>query len=217
MATTGIVGGGVPIAVGLGLAAQLDGGGRVAVASFGDGATSIGAVHEAMNLAALWSLPVIFLCQNNQWGEHTSLAEYTRTERLADRATGYGMRGVTVDGNDPEALFPVLTDAVERARRGEGPTFVEAVTYRLLGHTFGADQSYQPADELQAAHDAEPVGAYRARMLAADLATEAELDAVDREVTEAIEDAITFGKESAPPSVDELQIDVFADPAEVPR
>jgi pyruvate dehydrogenase E1 component alpha subunit len=217
MATTGVVGGGVPIAVGLGLAAQLDGNDRVAAASFGDGATSIGAVHEAMNLAALWDLPVVFLCQNNQWGEHTALRDYTRTERLADRAAAYGMRGVTVDGNRPEVLFPVLTDAVTRARHGEGPTLVEAVTYRLLGHTFGADQSYQPTDVLVAAEAAEPVGAYRARLLFDGLASEDELAALDREVDEEVEDAIRFAKESPAPDVTELLLDVFANVAEVPR
>jgi len=216
MVTTGVVGGGIPIAVGLALAAQLDGGDRVAVASFGDGATSIGATHEAMNLAALWDLPVVFLCQNNMWGEHTALAEYTKTKRLADRAAAYGMEGVTVDGTSPATLFPVLTAAVERARSGDGPTFVEAVTYRLLGHTFGADQSYQPAEELERARAAEPVGAYRKWLVDTGVADTTTLDAIDAEVTTEIEDAIEFGASSPPPGLDELTLDVFADPAEVP-
>jgi len=217
MATTGIVGGGVPVAVGLALAAQLDGGDRVAVATFGDGATSIGAVHEAMNLAALWGLPVVFVCQNNQWGEHTSLRDYTRTERLSDRAAGYGMPGVTVDGKKPQDLFPVLDEAVARARSGGGPTFVEATTYRLLGHTFGSDQSYQPADALEAARADEPVAAYRAWLQVAGLATDDQLAAIDREVADQVEDAIQFAKDSPPPDLDELLTDVFADRSEVPQ
>ena len=121
MVTTGIVGAGIPVAIGLALAAQLDGSDRVAVASFGDGATSIGATHEAMNMAALWGLPVVFLCQNNMFGEHTPLRGYTLTERLSDRAAAYGMRGVTVDGTSPEALWPALNEAVGRATRRGRP------------------------------------------------------------------------------------------------
>jgi TPP-dependent pyruvate/acetoin dehydrogenase alpha subunit len=216
MVTTGIVGAGVPIAVGLALAAELDGSDRVAVASFGDGATSIGALHEAMNLAAVWNVPVVLLCQNNMWGEHTPLAEYTRTARLSDRAATYGITGVTVDGSSPEALYPVLTEAVERARRGAGPTFVEARTYRLLGHTFGADQSYQPPEELATAREAEPVKAFRSRLIGLGVADEVSLREVEKEVGAEVEDAIDFAKSSAPPGVSELLVDVFANPEELP-
>jgi pyruvate dehydrogenase E1 component alpha subunit len=216
MVTSGVVGGGIPIAVGLALAAQLDQSDRVAVASFGDGATSIGATHEAMNLAALWNLPIVFLCQNNMWGEHTALADYTLTARLSDRAGGYGFPGVTVDGTMPAALFPVLSDAVERARSGRGPTFVEARTYRLLGHSFGADQSYQPAEELEHARENEPVMAYRAWLVSGGLADAAALDAIDKEVAEVVDDAMDFARSSPEPSVDELLVDVFASPSEVP-
>jgi len=216
MVTTGIVGAGVPVAVGLALAAQLDGSDRVAVASFGDGATSIGATHEAMNLAAVWNLPVVLLCQNNMWGEHTPLAEYTRTEHLSDRAAAYGITGVMVDGTSPEALFPVLTEAVARARSGGGPTFVEARTYRLLGHTFGADQSYQPAEELAEARAVEPVKAFRSRLVDLGVADEGVLEAMEKEVGAEVEEAIDFAKSSAPPGGQELLIDVFANPEELP-
>jgi TPP-dependent pyruvate/acetoin dehydrogenase alpha subunit len=216
MVTTGIVGGGIPIAVGLALAAQLEGSDRVAVASFGDGATSIGATHEAMNLAAVWRLPVIMLCQNNMWGEHTALGEYTLTERLSDRAGGYGMTGVTVDGTSPEALYPVLSDAVSRARAGGGPTFVEARTYRILGHTFGADQSYQPVDELDRARAAEPVGAFRDRLVELGFADKKQLDSIDSTVTSEVEEAFAFAASSPAPGRDELLVDVFARVEEVP-
>jgi TPP-dependent pyruvate/acetoin dehydrogenase alpha subunit len=209
MVTTGIVGAGIPVAIGLALAAQLDGSDRVAVASFGDGATSIGATHEAMNLAALWNLPVVLLCQNNMFGEHTPLRGYTLTDRLSDRATAYGMRGVTVDGTSPEALFPVLTEAVDRARAGEGPTFVEARTYRLLGHTFGSDQSYQPASELAQAQEAEPVKAFRTRIVALGIADDEALAAIDKEIEADVHAAFEFAKSSPPPGLDELLVDVF--------
>jgi acetoin:2,6-dichlorophenolindophenol oxidoreductase subunit alpha len=216
MVTTGVVGSGIPIATGLALAAKLDGSDRIAVATFGDGASSIGATHEAMNLAALWDLPLVFLCQNNMWGEHTPLAEYTKTARLAERAAGYGMPGVTVDGRKPQDLYPVVSEAVERARAGGGPTFVEAVTYRILAHSFGNDQSYQPKEDLQRAIENEPVKTYRAWLLAEGMADAGALDTIDREASESVEDAIEFAKSSPQPGMDELLCDVFASPSEVP-
>jgi TPP-dependent pyruvate/acetoin dehydrogenase alpha subunit len=217
MLTTGVVGAGAPIAVGLGLAAQLDESDRVVVCNFGDGATSIGALHEAMNLAALWAVPVIFLCQNNQWGEHTPLHGYTKTEAFSSRAAGYGMPGATVDGGDPVALYRALQPAVDRARRGEGPSFVEAVTYRILGHTFGSDQSYQPAAELEEARQAEPVARFRGWLLAQGFAKESWLEEVEASAKAEMEDAVNFAEESSPPGVDELLTDVFAHGIEVIR
>src|SRR5712672_1771259 len=161
MMTTGIVGSGVPVAAGLALAAQLDGGDRVTAVTFGDGATSIGAFHEAMNLAALWDLPLLFLCQNNQWGEHTSIAAYAGSIDLRGRAESYGMAAVRVDGFDPLTTLSVLRDAVATARSGNGPVFVEAVTYRLTGHTGTADYSYVPAEELEAALARDPAPTFR--------------------------------------------------------
>ena len=142
MITTGIVGAGLPIANGLGLAEQLRGTDKVCVCNFGDGATSIGAFHEALNLAAVWKLPVIFVCQNNQYAEYTSLAEYTLTKDFSKRAAAYEMTGVRVDGTDPVAVHEAATAAVARARSGEGPTLIEAVCHRLQGHSFGSDEGH---------------------------------------------------------------------------
>src|ERR1700691_5100474 len=128
MVTTGIVGGGLPIAAGLGLAAKLRGTDQVTVVNFGDGATSIGATHEAANLAALWQVPVIFVCQHNQYGEHTRFADFTRTERLAERFATYGMAAETVDGNSVPIMYEAAGRAVDRARSGGGPTFLECLT-----------------------------------------------------------------------------------------
>ncbi len=217
MVTTGVVGGGAPIAVGLGLAAKLDGGDRVSVCTFGDGATSIGAVHEAMNMAAVWELPVIFVCENNGWGEHTSMAEYTKTKQLADRARAYGMTGVTVDGTNPVALYPELHAAVERARTGQGPTFVEALTRRHHGHSFGATQSYRPADELAAAQAIDTVGTFRRWLLDEHVTDEAALQVVEKEVADSFEDAVDFAKDSPQAPVSELLVDVFANVSEVPQ
>ncbi len=124
MVTTGIVGSSMPIANGLAWSAQLDGTDRVAVATFGDAASNIGAFHEALNLAAVWKLPVIFLCQNNRYGEHTAYAKATSVAKISDRAGSYGMPGIHVDGNDPVAMYNAAREAVERARAGEGPTLI---------------------------------------------------------------------------------------------
>jgi 2-oxoisovalerate dehydrogenase E1 component len=207
---TGIVGAGAPIANGFALAAQVLGSGSVTVVSFGDGATSIGFVHEAMNMAALWSLPIVFLCQNNAWAEATSMAGYTRTERLSDRAAAYGMNGVTVDGTDPVAVHDAMQAAIRSARTGEGPTFVEAVAYRLQGHYFGDPQPYVPADELAAARAEHPVDRFRARLIATGVSSEDELAAIDAEVAAEIDDGVASALASAEPPVSELEEDVFA-------
>lgn len=215
MVTTGIVGGGLPIANGLALAAKMRGTGQVTVVSFGDGSTSIGAVHEAFNLASVWELPVIFLLQNNQYGEHTPISGYTKTTRFSDRADGYGMRGVTVDGNDAMAVFAAVTDAATRARAGEGPTLLECVTYRLQGHSFGAGTAYMDKDGLAAAWAADPIPRLRAQLLDAAIFTEAELADMEAEADRQAEDAVAFGLASAEPELAELYIDIFADEKDV--
>lgn len=213
MTSTGIVGSGIPIAVGLGIAAQLDGASRAVVTTFGDGATSIGAFHEGMNMAGLWKLPVVFLCQNNQWGEHTPIAEYAASTDLAGRAAAYAMPTVKVDGFDPEATAAVLREALDRARAGGGPTFVEAMTYRLTGHSGSADYSYMPADELAAALERDPVPTYRRTLLSDGQISQADLAAIDAEVAAQVDDAFAFAQASPPPPGEDRYRDVFADTA----
>jgi pyruvate dehydrogenase E1 component alpha subunit len=210
MLTTGIVGGGAPIAVGLALASALDGASRVVVATFGDGSTSIGATHEAMNLAALWDLPLIFLCQNNGFGEHTPLREYTSAEALSSRAAGYGMPGVTVDGGQVPELHEALTEAVQRARNGLGPTFIEARTRRIYGHTFGADQPYRTAEDLEQAQAAEPLGPYRQWLIDEKFADDGWLAEVEARAAQVADEAVAFAKESPPAASSERLTDVFA-------
>lgn len=217
MATTGIVGGGVPIANGLALAEQLKGTQRIAVVTFGDGATSTGAFHEAINLAAVWKLPVVFVCQNNQYAEYTALAEYTLTKSFAARAEGYGMPGVRVDGTDPCAVHEAAAAAVARARAGEGPTLIEAVCHRLQGHAFGSEETHMDQQALAAARAAAPLGRYRARLLADGTATEQELARIDAEARAEVDDAIEFARGSPPPDPAEIYVDVFSDPQLVPE
>lgn len=211
MVTTGIVGSGLPIATGLGLAAQLDGRGQVAVVNFGDGASNIGAFHEALNLAGIWRLPVIFVCQNNQYAEHTPYREGTSAAHVADRAVGYGLPGVTVDGNDPVAMYQAASDAVARARAGEGATLIEAVTYRFFGHINGDTMEYMPAEERAAAMDADPVPRYRQWLIDQGHFSEAHLAGIEAQVDEEIDVAATYALGCEPPSPDEIFDDVYAE------
>jgi pyruvate dehydrogenase E1 component alpha subunit len=210
MTTTGIVGSGLPITLGLGLGAQLDGSDRVVVVTFGDGATSIGAAHEALNLAVLWQLPILFLCQNNQWGEHTPIAEYAGSTDLRARAEAYGMAAHRVDGFDLFATLDCLRDAVASVRAGGGPVFVEAMTYRLTGHTGTADFSYVPADELAAAMARDPAPVFRAWLVESGALSEGEANAVAHRAESAVADAFAFAQASPLPGPDELWTDVFA-------
>lgn len=211
MVTTGVVGSAMPIANGLGWAAQLDGTDRVAVATFGDGASNIGAFHEALNLASVWKLPVIFLCQNNQFAEHTTYAAGTSARQISDRAVGYSMPGVRVDGNDPAAMYAVAAEAVSRARAGEGPTLIEAMTFRFMGHVFGDPDACIPKDMKDAAMAADPVPRFRAQLIADGIATEEQLAAIEAEIEAAIDKAVEFALASPFPDTDELRRDVFAE------
>lgn len=210
MVTTGVVGSSMPIAVGMGWAAKIAGKGGVAIANFGDGAANIGAFHEALNLAALWKLPVLFICQNNRYAEHTSFANSTAVERLSTRAAGYGMAGVTVNGNDVDEMYGAARVAVERARAGEGPTLIEALTFRFNGHLMGDAGGYIPKEELAAAREADPVPALRRRIVAAGAATDADLDAIDVALQAEIEAAVEAAFAADFPDASELKRDVFA-------
>jgi pyruvate dehydrogenase E1 component alpha subunit len=215
MVTTGVVGAGLPIANGLALASQLKKDGRVTVVSFGDGASNIGAFHESLNMASLWKLPVIFLCQNNGYGECTQYDKATAVPNIADRAASYNMRGVTVSGNDPQAMYEASRAAVERARNGEGPTLLEAKTFRFMGHYFGDPGAYIPKEEYAAALARDPMPITRAAVLKANAATEAELEALAKEINAEIEDALQFALDSVPPDVREVDIDIYASGASV--
>jgi pyruvate dehydrogenase E1 component alpha subunit len=216
MLSTGIVGAGPPVAVGLAMAAKRKGLDRVTVVSFGDGATNTGSFHEAANMAALWDLPMVFVCQNNQYAEMTPTQDTMKLERVADRAAGYGMPGVRVDGNDPLAVTAALDDALQRARRGEGPTFIECVTFRFRGHYFGDRMPYIPKDQLAAAIEADPVPRFRAHLADAGICGEDELNRIDNDALEAVETALKTVMTADAPSVEELERDVYASPITFP-
>ncbi len=217
MVTTGIVGGGLPIANGLALASQIRGTRRVTVVNFGDGATSTGAFHEALSLAAVWQLPVVFVCQNNQYAEYTAVEEYTRSRKFAKRASAYEMKGVTVDGNDPLAVHAAAKTAISRARRGKGPTLLEAVCHRLQGHAFGSDDSHMDQSALAAAKAAAPIPTFRRRLLDEGLADEAELVAIEAAARAEVDSAISFARETPAPEPAELYTDVFDSTEHIPE
>jgi acetoin:2,6-dichlorophenolindophenol oxidoreductase subunit alpha len=210
MLTTGIVGGGIPIANGLALAAQLDGGDRVTVCCFGDGAANTGAFHEGLNLAAVWQLPVVFVCQNNGYAQRTPMRASTAGASISRRASAYDMPAVTVDGNDAVAVYEAAGEAVDRARAGGGPTLVEAMTSRLFGHVVGEPMDEDPDDERRAASAADPVPAYRRWIVDNGHATEGELATVEAAIATEIDDAVEFALASPWPDEAELYTDVLA-------
>lgn len=208
MVTTGVVGSGLPIANGLALASQNRGDGKVTVCCFGDGATNIGAFHEALNMAQLYKLPVIFFCQNNRYGEHTAFADHTKVDTIVTRAGSYGMKGIKVDGNDAEAMHAAAVEAVEHARSGKGPVLLEAMCYRMMGHFFGADFSYMPKEHLAEMAAEDPLPKLRKLMLDHQF-TQAELDAIVAQIDAELDAAAEFAFNSPFPGADELRIDVF--------
>jgi TPP-dependent pyruvate/acetoin dehydrogenase alpha subunit len=210
MVTTGVVGSSMPIANGLAWASQLAKDGRVTIAYFGDGAANIGAFHEALNMAALWKLPVLFVCQNNRYAEHTTFADSTAVGALASRAAGYNMPGMTVNGNDADEMYGAAKVAIDRARAGEGPTFIEAMTYRFNGHVYGDAGSYMDKDEKAAAVAADPVPALRKRLIDSSIADEPTLAAIEAEIEVRLDEAVDFAMRSALPELIELKRDVYA-------
>lgn len=210
MTTTGIVGSGLPIAVGLALASSLDGDGRITAVTFGDGATSIGSFHEAVTLASVWKLPVLFLCQNNGWAEHTPIEEYATSTDIAERVSAYSIQTHRVDGFDTIATLAVLQQAVADVRAGRGPVFVEAITYRLAGHTSTTDFSYMPKDRLAEEQGREPVARLR-RFLQDSGSPESRLNEIDTDAAALVDDAFSFAYSSDFPRDEDAYTDVLAD------
>lgn len=210
MVTTGIVGSSMPIANGLALAAQIRNEKRVAVAYFGDGASNIGAFHEALNMASVWKLPVIFVCQNNRYGEHTRYEITTSARRISDRAAAYQMPGVTVDGNDPLAMYATSREAVDRARAGGGPTLIEAMTFRFHGHVFGDADGYMTTGEKEAAMARDPVPAFRAWLIETGRSSASALGELEAAIEREIDAAVEFALTSPEPDLAELSRDVLA-------
>jgi acetoin:2,6-dichlorophenolindophenol oxidoreductase subunit alpha len=206
-----IVGAHLPIAAGAAWSAKLRGSGEIAVAFFGDGATNIGAFHEALNLAAVWSLPVLFVCENNLYMEYTPIGNVTAVASpAADRASAYGLTAATVDGNDVVAVAEVVAQAAARARSGGGPALIEALTYRHFGHSRTDPASYRPAAEVEQWLSRDPLDLARARLRALGVPDES-VAAADERAASTVAEAVAAAKAAPDPDPGEAMTDVWAD------
>lgn len=210
LGANGIVGGGLPIAVGAGLAAKRLGKSDVTVCFFGDGANNEGAFHEALNMAAIWKLPVIFVCENNRYGMSTAVSYATSVPNIAQRAASYSMPGVTVDGNDFSAVAEAVHNAIARARAGDGPSLVENLTYRWRGHSKSDRNRYRTKAEIEEWMTRDPIARFRAELVAHGVLDTAAADALAASALAEVEAGIEFAKASAAPAVDEVTRYVYA-------
>jgi TPP-dependent pyruvate/acetoin dehydrogenase alpha subunit len=206
-----IVGASIPLAVGAGISSKLLAQGRVAVAFFGEGAANQGAFHEAVNLAAIWDLPVLFVCENNVYSEFSDSRRMSRVPSVAERAKAYGIDAERLDGNDVTAVRDASAVAVTRCREGRGPILLEAETYRWRGHYEGDAQPYKPADEMEAWQHRDPLLLARLRLVAERTATDDQLDAVEEHARTRVEEAVARARAADPPQPEEAYAHVFTD------
>jgi TPP-dependent pyruvate/acetoin dehydrogenase alpha subunit len=211
LGSNGVTGGGIPIGTGAALSVQMRRTGQVVAVFFGDGATNQGTFHESLNLAAVWRLPAVYVCENNLYAMSTPFRDVCAIEHIAERAAAYGIPGVQVDGMDVMAVAGVVRPAVERARSGRGATLIECKTYRFLGHSKNDQRVYRSKEEEAAWRERDPVARFRATLLEQGLATAAELDAIAREALAAVDDAVSFAQRSPFPGPDALTAGVFSD------
>lgn len=211
----GIVGGGLPIATGSGLAAKLQGSDQVTVCFFGDGAANEGTFHESVNLASIWKLPVIYVCENNMYAMSTPASYALSVKDVAERGAAYRIPGVVVDGQDVVAVFEAAAEAVGRARGGSGPSLIECKTYRYMGHVGGEEifraVPYRTAQEIEEwKHSRDPIANFEAKLLKMGALTEEEAVTIDKQIKSQMEDAVSFAQQSPLPSPEEALEDLFA-------
>ena len=210
LGANGIVGGGMGLATGAALSCQLRGNDNVAIAFFGDGGINQGVFYECANMAAAWKLPVIFLCENNQYAMSASIVQMTGIEDLSVRAQAFGFPGVTVDGMNVLAVFETTAAAVARARRGDGPSLIVAKTYRLRGHNVGDTERYRTREEVSHWQELDPIPTFRAQLIERGILTEATATALEEQVQQELAAAEQFARDSPEPSLETLMEDVYA-------
>jgi len=210
LGATAVVGAGIPIAAGAGLSIRLRGTDQVVACFFGEGASNQGTFHESLNMAAIWRLPVVFVCENNLYAMGTRQNVVMAIENISDRAVAYGIPGVTVDGNDVLAVYEASHEAVNRARRGEGPTLIECKTYRQKGHSRFDPAAYRPKGEVEDWLKRDPIPRFKTKLIEMDALTEEEDQKLRREAVEAVEKAVKFALESPFPEPEEALEDVYA-------
>ena len=213
LGANGIVGGGLPLATGAALAAQLEGKGNVAVCFFGDGAVAEGEFHEALNISSVWKLPIVFVCENNQYAANNAVGVQHRITDVAVHAGSYGMIGSTIDGNDVLAVCETTRAAVERARRGEGPTLIECKTYRWHFHAMRATPppETRPAAEIAAWKERDPIARLASDLIVRRLLTESDLGGLQRQVHADLQAAVAFAEASPFPDPKDIMVDMFAE------
>lgn len=210
LGANGVVGGGIPIAVGVGLSLKMQQSDRVVLCFFGDGAANLGPFHEALNMAAIWQLPAVFVCENNQYAMSFSAKKAFAIERIAERAAAYAMPGETVDGNDLLAVYDAVSCAVARARAGGGPSLVENLTYRWRGHSKSDANRYRTKEEIEEWKGRCPIARFRASLLVEGALTEAQAAQLEQEVAEAIRAAVAFAESSPEPALATIEEGVYA-------
>jgi len=206
----GIVGAGLPISLGSAFGSAFKGEDSVTVAFFGDGASNQGTFHESLNLAALWNLPLIFVCENNGWAQFTSQKSYMKIDTIARRADGYGMPGLTVDGDDVLKVRDAMRQALARARAGEGPTLLECKTYRWFGHYAGDPQKYRPVDNVEKARTVDCIANFERFLIDSGFADRQQLDAVDAGLRAEIDEAIAYAEAAPAAPTGQFLNDVYA-------
>lgn len=211
LGANGIVGGGIPVATGAGLALKMQGRQQVVICFFGDGATSQGSFHEAVNMAAIWKLPVVFICENNQYGMSGAADRMLGNPNVAERAVAYGIPGASVDGNDLLAVYDTVSAAVARARAGEGPTLVESKTYRTKGHSKSDANRYRTREEIEEWRQRDPIPRFKHYLVETVGLPEAEVDAVEQQARVNMDEAVKFAEASPNPDISELLTDIYAD------
>nr|WP_174614562.1 thiamine pyrophosphate-dependent dehydrogenase E1 component subunit alpha [Virgibacillus ihumii] len=210
LGANGIVAGGIPLAVGSALTAHMKKKNYVTVCFFGDGATNEGSFHEAVNLASVWNLPVIFVCENNLYGMSGNVNEMTNVKNIADRAQAYGIPGVVADGNDIVDMMNKSNEAIERARGGEGPTLIEAKTYRWKGHSKSDAKKYRTREEEKEWKAKDPIKRFKNVLVEAGILTEEQAEEIRKDAKQEIEEAVEFAQNSPMPTEDDLLTDVYA-------
>jgi pyruvate dehydrogenase E1 component alpha subunit len=210
LGANGVVGGGIGMAVGAGLSIKMRGTGQVILCFFGDGAANRGIFHEALNMAAIWTLPVVYLCENNQYGMSMPVKKAFPIKDIATRASAYNMPGIVVDGNDVLAVYETTLEAVERARGGGGPSLIEGKTYRWKGHSKSDQERYRTKEEVEAWKERCPIRRFQARLINEKVIDEAEASRMAEEARRLIEEAVAFAEASPEPSVETILEGVYA-------
>lgn len=210
LGANGVVAGGIPMSVGVGLSIKMQKRDQIILCFFGEGAANLGPFHEALNMAAIWKLPVVFVCENNQYAMSLHYKKAFAIERISDRAASYGMPGVTVDGNDVHAVYQAVRDAAERARGGEGPTLIENLTYRWRGHSRSDANRYRTKEEIEAWKEKCPIKRFKTLLIEVGVLSQEEVDQIEKDAYAVIDASVEFSESSPDPDLATIEEGVYA-------